>query len=102
MILEVIQILNINLNLGGNRVTNSNDILENNKSKSPFADVNGTTTNADVLSLLDKYENTNNPNQQYLYSNTDLNSVLTSNNGCEQLNINEYTSNRISNCNCKL
>ena len=89
--------LNINLNLGGTP-NNNNKLIS---SLSSFSNVNGSTTQNDMLSLLDKYEYPNNSNNQYLYSNTDLQNVISSNSACKPLNLQEYTSKRVSNCNCK-
>ena len=86
--------LNVNFNLG----SSSNGI-------SNFANVTGTTSDTDILSILDKYEakSQSNPNSQVLYSQNDLQNQLdTTSNGCKLLNINDYTSNRVSTCNCKL
>lgn len=84
--------LNINLNLGGGGST-----------LSAFANIDGSTTPNDILSLLNKYENTTGANDtEYLYSTSNLQSALDKNGGCESLNIGDYTSNRVSTCNCKL
>ena len=83
--------LNIKLNLGSGSV-------------SGFANVSGSTTDNDILSILNKYEanaSTNNGTNSY-YSNNDLQNQMDSYNGCKLLNINDYTSNRVSSCNCKL
>ena len=95
--------LNINLNLGnvGNVGTNLDNLLSG-STKSGFANIDGTTTTTDVLSLLDKYENINNPNQQHVFLNTDLKTALNTNNGYKQFNLSDYTSNRVSSCNCTL
>lgn len=73
--------LNINLNLGSGT--------------SAFANV----TPTDVLGLLDKYENKSNTPQ--FMSATDLSSVIDSGK-CAPVNMNDYTSNRVSSCNCKI
>jgi len=87
--------LSVNLNL---------DSLSNGRSN--FDNVNGSTSIKDILSILDKYESqsqNNNTNSQTLYSQNDLqNQLSTSSNGCKLFNINDYTSNRVSSCNCKL
>ena len=90
--------LHINLKLGNNTDSNVVNTL------SKFADITGTTTNKDFISLLDKYEQTNDSSQypQYLYTQNDLQTVLQSNTSCTPLNLNEYTSNRVSSCNCGL
>jgi hypothetical protein len=88
--------LNINLNLGAS----SNIPIPGGSTSSAFANIDGTTSSADVLSLLNKYENTgNNPS---LYSTNNLQNVLSTNNGCSTINVADYTSNRVSSCNCKL
>ncbi len=88
--------LNINLNLGSSRASGGSTL-------SAFANIDGTTTPNDILSLLSKYENTTGTNDtQYLYSTSDIQSALNNNSGCPYLNIGDYTSNRVSTCNCKL
>jgi hypothetical protein len=83
--------LNINVNLGGTGV-------------SRFADITGTTTSSDLMSLLNKYEKVQSAttNSNLLFSGSDLQSVLQNNEGCSTLNIGDYTSNRVSTCNCKI
>ncbi len=91
--------LNINLNLGGTP-NNNNKLIS---SLSSFSNVNGSTTQNDMLSLLDKYEYPNNSNKQYLYSSTDLTNAIASNIVCKPLNLQEYTNKRVATCNgCKL
>ena len=92
--------LNISLNLG--TVGSSLDNLLSGSTRSGFANIDGTTTTTDVLSLLDKYENINNPNQQSEFKNTDLKTALNTINGYKQFNLSDYTSNRVSSCNCTL
>jgi len=89
--------LNINLNLGSSGATNTSSV-------SAFANVTGTTTGSDLMSLLDKYENSLNPSlpMNALYSGSDLQTALQNNQGCSNINIGDYTSNRVSTCNCKL
>jgi hypothetical protein len=86
--------LNINVNLGsGGRGT----------SVSAFDNVSGTTTGTDLLSLLNKYEvSQTGTSSNTLYSGTDLATALQTNQGCPALNIGNYTSSRVSTCNCKL
>jgi hypothetical protein len=87
--------LNINLKLSGGNTASS------------FANIDGTTSANDVLSLLDKYENiasgTSNldPNTTLVNSNS-LQNVMNNYSGCPKINIKDYTSNRVSSCNCKL
>lgn len=88
--------LNINVNLGSGSSLGGSSI-------SAFDNVTGTTTSTDVLSLLNKYETsqaTSSNNQ--LYTGNDLTTALQNNQGCTSLNIGDYTSNRVSTCNCKL
>jgi len=89
--------LNINLNLSGSSEGISS------KGISGFTDVTGSTTDEDVLSLLDKYNSSKTSNNNMLYSSNDLlGQISTNNQGCKAFNINDYTSNRVSSCNCKL
>lgn len=84
--------LNINVNLGSG--TNE---------KSSFDNITGTTTSKDLLSLLDKYENSQNTStNNQLLSSVDLTTALQTNQNCPLLNIRDYTSNRVGTCNCKL
>lgn len=88
--------LSINLNLGN---SDSQGI-------SYFSDVTGSTSSSDILSFLDKYEkNTENDNNnnKTIYSTGDLENQLNqTSTGCKLFNLNEYTNNRVSTCNCKL
>jgi hypothetical protein len=85
--------LNINVNLGARAAS----------SKSAFDNITGTTTGGDLLSLLDKYETSQQvPTSNQLYTSTDLSTALQTTQGCASLNIGDYTSNRVSSCNCKL
>jgi hypothetical protein len=88
--------LNINLNL--------NDSSANLSGKSMFTNVDGTTSYKDILSILDKYEtNSNDSNSKMLYNSSDLQSQINKTpSGCKLLDINDYTSNRVGSCNCKL
>lgn len=91
--------LNVNLNLSGN----TSSISGNTTGVSGFANVGGETSNADVLSLLDKYDSSQSIDNYALYSSNDLlNQISTNSQGCKSFNINDYTSNRVSSCNCKL
>ena len=85
--------LNINLKLSGNQ-----------GGVSGFANVDGSTSDSDILSILDKYEKNaiNNSDSQTYYTQSDLQNQLTGSQGCKLFNINDYTSNRVSTCNCKL
>jgi hypothetical protein len=84
--------LNINVNLGS---SSSN-------SRSAFDNISGSTTGSDILSLLNKYENTQNRDDNIVYTSTDLQTALQNIQGCKNINIGDYTSNRVSSCNCKL
>ena len=87
--------LNINVNLGSGVGAGS--------SKSAFENITGTTTSTDLLSLLNKYETSQTvPANEQLFSGSDLTTALQTNQGCTSLNIGDYTSNRVSTCNCKL
>ena len=93
--------LSVNLNLGGGGGIGGNS----NQGISFFDNVAGSASNEDILSILDKYES--NPasinGSKTLYSTNDLQTQLnTSTNGCKLVNINDYTANRVSTCNCKL
>jgi len=92
--------LNVNLNLGA-----SSDSSNSNKEVSFFENVIGSTSDDDILSILDKYEAKSGDNNrlQTVYSSNDLQNQLdTTANGCKLLNLNDYTSNRVSTCNCKI
>jgi len=89
--------LNINVNLGSGTGSAAST------SKSSFDNITGTTTSTDLLSLLNKYETSQTvPTSNKLFSGTDLATSLQTNQGCASLNIGDYTSNRVSSCNCKL
>jgi len=91
--------LSVNLNLSGGSGSNSVQGI------SYFDNVTGSSSDADILSILDKYEakSANSASgSQTIYSMNDLqNSLNTSTGGCKLLNINDYTPNRVSTCNCK-
>ena len=85
--------LSVNLNLNGSRLSGVSN----------FDNVTGSTSNSDILSILDKYEaNSSNNNNNSLYTINDLQNQLNTYQGCKLLNVNDYTSNRVSTCNCKL
>ena len=94
--------LNVNLNLSGSASSGTTGI-------SSFENVSGSTSNKDIISILDKYEaanvDSNSPytmGDQTLYNTNDLTNQLNTYEGCKLLNINDYTSNRVASCNCKL
>lgn len=93
--------LNINLNLGN---LDSKTNIPGGSTLSSFANIDGKTSSSDILSLLDRYETKtgSNSSNQSLYTTNDLQNTLNMNNGCSSLNIADYTSNRVSSCNCKL
>jgi hypothetical protein len=84
--------LNINLSLSP-----SNKI-------SSFANVDNTTLSKSALSIMDKYgPSTNSGGSKLpLYSTNNLENEINQSKGCRLPNINDYTSNRVSSCNCKL
>jgi len=90
--------LSVNLNVGSS-------------SSSPqgvsfFENVTGSTTDSDILSILDKYESKSSlgMGSKTIYSQNDLQNQLntSSKTGCKLVNINDYTPNRVSTCNCKI
>lgn len=91
--------LNLNVNLSGS----ASSISGTTTGKSAFANIGGATPNTDVLSLLDKYDSSKSIGNNTPYYNNDLlNQISTNSQGCKSFNINDYTSNRIGSCNCKL
>ena len=97
--------LSVNLNLNG---SGSDPVPSSTNGISFFDNVTGSTSESDMLSILDKYNsntntNNNNNNAKTLYTNNSLQNQLdTTSNGCKLFNINDYMSNRVSTCNCKL
>lgn len=101
--------LSVNLNLGaggsglGSGLTNPSG--GSTSGVSFFDNVTGATSDSDIISILDKYEkqSTSGNDSQTVYSTNDLQKRLdTTSNGCKLVNINDYTPNRVSTCNCKL
>ena len=91
--------LNLNVNLSGN----TSNISRTTTGKSGFANIGGETPNTDVLSLLDRYDSSQSMGNNTPYYNNDLlNQISTNSPGCKSFNINDYTSNRVGSCNCKL
>ena len=84
--------LNINLNLSGSMTGSS---------ISGFSNIDGTTSPDDVLTLLDRYNNTPS-NNNLLVSGNDLQTSMTNSRGCSNINISDYTSSRVGSCNCNL
>ena len=97
--------LSVNLNLSGSSA-GTGDGSSDTKGISFFDNVTGSTSTNDMLSILDRYNsNTNsNTNSQSIYNNNNSleNQLNQTNNGCKLFNINDYMSNRVSTCNCKL
>lgn len=89
--------LSVNLNLGGgNSVDSSSGV-------SYFENVAGSSSNQDVLSMLDKYDSNSTSGSKTLYTSNDLQNQLNqTSGGCKLINIDDYTPNRVSTCNCKL
>jgi hypothetical protein len=101
--------LNINLNLGGSGSGSAggsagSGSIPGGSTLSAFANISGNASPSDILSLLDRYETTTGSatNADTLYSTNDLQSALNTTSGCSTVNIGDYTSNRVSSCNCKL
>ena len=98
--------LNINFSIDSNSNTSklSNDVFQ----KSNFKDTpeSSTLNTDDFVSIMDKYgpssSNNNNNNNVQLYKKNDLANELHKNQGCKMINMSDYTSNRVSSCNCKL
>ena len=91
--------LNINMNLTSktNQLSAFADITNNTLS-------NNTLSN-DMLNIMDKYgASASKQSSVYtpLYRKTDLENEINTYQGCKLLNINDYTSNRVGSCNCKL
>ena len=87
--------LNVNINLSSKL-----DQKEN------FSDtINTQTLSNEMLSIMDKYSvrasNQGTKNTE-LYNKNDLENELNKYQGCKIIDINDYTSNRVSSCNCKL
>jgi len=90
------QPLNINVNLGESSIGSTKSGV------SSFSNIDGTTSTDDIISLLDKYDSSKTTGSTTLYTGNDLQSQLNNIQGCKMLNINDYTSNRVGTCNCKL
>ena len=88
--------LNINLNIS----PNSNSTKQQ---KSAFTN---TDVSEEMLSIMDKYgvaaSNSSGGNAKQLYNKTNLENELSQSQGCALFNIDDYTSNRVGSCNCKL
>lgn len=100
--------LSVNLNLNSAAAAaaaNSMNDDSNTQGISFFDNVTGSTSTNDMLSILDKYDsnsNTNNDSQTLYTTNSLENQLNQTSNGCKLFNINDYMSNRVSTCNCKL
>ena len=105
--------LNVNLNLRGSGVSGVSGV-------SKFANIDGSSSNEDIINLLDRYDSNINNGGNMLYTANDLSKQLAFNNKCNTsfndststnitnandtkvFDINDYTSNRVGSCNCKL
>ncbi len=101
--------LSVNLNLNSAAASaaakSMNDDSTTTKGISFFDNVTGSTSTNDMLSILDKYDSNSNTNDdsQTIYTTNSLENQLNqTSNGCKLFNINDYMSNRVSTCNCKL
>lgn len=94
--------LNINVNLSGGSGGLSGLSPTDGSSTSAFTNVSGTTSSNDILSLLNKYETLANGDNNSLFTQS-LQSLLgqEQNKDCPSIHIKDYTSNRVSSCNCK-
>ena len=83
--------LNINLNLSS-------------KKKDSFTNVNNNDLSNEMIDIMDRYGSSKTQGSKYteLYKKTDLENELNKYQGCKLLNINDYTSNRVGSCNCKI
>ena len=99
--------MNINLNLGPKSGSSSSS---NEDKTSKFANVGNKATfedsAKDMLSIMDKYgasASEQGSKFKSLYNQNDLaNELATSSKGCKLFNLNDYTSERVSSCNCLL
>jgi hypothetical protein len=108
--------LSVNLDLGrssssggsggsGGGSVDTSDSGNSEKGISFFDNVTGSTSNSDILSILDRYEanSSSSTGSNTIYSTNDLQDRLnTSKNGCKLVDIDDYTPNRVSTCNCKI
>ena len=87
--------LNVNINLSSKA-----------DQKETFSDTNNKNKlSNEMLSIMDKYGvSASNQGSKYteLYNKTDLENEINKYQGCKILDINDYTSNRVGSCNCKL
>ena len=88
--------LNVNINLSSKE-----------SQKETFSDTNNNKKKLsnEMLSIMDKYGvSASNQGSKYteLYNKTDLENEINKYQGCKILDINDYTSNRVGSCNCKL
>lgn len=87
--------LNINVNFGNDKSNTPGGITVGGSSLSSFANIDGTTSTNDVLSLLDRYENPPSSQSDFLL-------MANKNPACSNINLTDYVSNRVGSCNCKL
>jgi hypothetical protein len=95
--------LSVNLNLNSSAAAAAAAAADDNSTQgiSFFDNVTGSTSSNDILSMLNKYDS--NTNSQSIYTTDSLENQLNrTNNGCKLFNINDYMSNRVSTCNCKI
>ena len=75
------------------------------KQVSAFANVDNASLSNNMLSIMDKYgpsTNSSGGKNVPLYNSNNLQNEINQFQGCKLVNINDYTSNRVSSCNCKL
>ena len=96
----------LNINFSITPESNTSQVSNIVGQKSSFEDVS-TYPSSDFLSIMDRYgasssSGSNSFNDGELYKKNDLDNEISKNQGCKMLNINDYTSNRVASCNCKL
>ena len=88
--------LNINLNLSSKakQISDFKNVDPNGKNLS----------DSEFESIMDKYGVSSSNDSRYtpLYKTNDLENEINKIKGCKQINLNDYTSNRVGKCNCKL
>ena len=96
--------LNVNLNLSSKSKQMSSFANVNPKGNSKGSGKPKGLSNNDMLSIMDKYGVTAGNNSQYtpLYKTNNLENEINKLKGCKQINLKDYTSNRVGKCNCKL
>jgi len=96
--------LNVNLNLSSKSKQMSSFANVNPKDNSKAKAKAKGLSNNDMLSIMDKYGVSAANNSQYtpLYKTNNLENEINKLKGCKQINLKDYTSNRVGKCNCKL